>query len=198
MGLKPRSWYDEQSKQVREYLVAYQPPWPKMARWPSRFWWVCQSLNRKAPVLDLGCGPGLFATYLWHSGFHERYLGVDFAEHNIQRARQGNKGVGHQRAEFLAADLTGVIFEELIASFAVPPQITILETFEHLQKDVELLERLPSGTQVVLTVPTFDEPSHVWFFLEPHDVLKQYGHLFEDPTTRKIRRHWILLKGVRR
>lgn len=204
---KPASWYDEQAKASarREYLVAYNPPWPRLARWPGRFREVCKELDKGLPVLDIGCGPGIFAAYLWHSGFREAYCGVDFSPVVLKLARAGNDAVaesGHPDAKFFRYDVqkTSVwaIKVDVISVFSTPPQITILETLEHLENDLDVVESIPSGHKTVITVPRFDEPDHVRYFKRVEDVSDRYAHFFEDALVRVIRRNWILISGVKR
>jgi len=54
----------------------------------------------------------------------------------------------------------------------------LLEVLEHLIRDKEVLKKIPSGKQVVFSVPSFDDPSHVRMFTEKivrwryHDLIK--------------------------
>ena len=202
---KPASWYDEQSKRIaeRDYLFTYDPPWPKTARWPGRFREVCKELDMTEHVVDLGCGPGLFAAYLWHQGHRPLlggYVGVDFSKQVIAKARAGNsRGSGNPHTVFFVEDVTkgllGTLFQTVMPAGG---QVTILETLEHLEDDLSVVESIPEGSRTVITVPRFDEPDHVRFFDKPKEVVERYGQFFDGVKVRKIQRNWILLRGVRK
>ena len=40
----------------------------------------------------------------------------------------------------------------------------MLEVLEHLTRDIDVLQKIPSGKEVVFSVPSFDDPSHVRMF----------------------------------
>jgi 2-polyprenyl-3-methyl-5-hydroxy-6-metoxy-1,4-benzoquinol methylase len=52
-----------------------------------------------APVLDVGCGPGLLAHYLDACGIDVPYHGVDTDKRKITRAREAAEGLGQARFE---------------------------------------------------------------------------------------------------
>ena len=89
-------------------------------------------VDRSTPVLDIGCGPGLFVGYLRNAGF-TNVTGIDRSATEVARAaKAGIAGVMHaDAAEFLRDknDAYGVI--------------SVFNVFEHLMK-VEILALLRS------------------------------------------------------
>jgi SAM-dependent methyltransferase len=112
------------------------------ARWKR---WLPAS--RTAPVLDVGCGPGLFLAYLQQCGYTD-VTGIDWSASEVARAGEaGIRGVVQAEATgFLAGvkDRYGLI--------------ALLNVFEHLHKDevLTLLRQLhaalaPGGRVIAVT-----------------------------------------------
>jgi 2-polyprenyl-3-methyl-5-hydroxy-6-metoxy-1,4-benzoquinol methylase len=94
-------------------------------------------------ILDIGCGPGQFATLLYDKGFRH-YCGIDFSATAIQLARTRCPDF-----EFVCADLRDPgLLEGRMYDWAL-----VLETLEHVDDDLGLLSRLHPGCGVFLTVP---------------------------------------------
>jgi len=115
-----------------------------------------------ANVVELGCGSGRFAELLLGHVRLSSYLGLDFAPALIEEAME--------RAAaplFAVADLRTDPIP--LASVYVS-----LEVLEHLDDDLGLLQRLPSRSLVILSVPSFDSASHVRTFPEPGSARARY------------------------
>ena len=92
-------------------------------------------------VLDVCCGTGELGNYV------ESYSGIDFSAEAVRgqaRCRQGD------------------VFAEDLSGFDC---YAILEALEHVD-DLALLRRIPAGADLVLSVPSFPDPSHVRTFNE--------------------------------
>jgi len=111
-----------------------------------------QKLDPSTKILEVGCGVGQFANMLFDQGF-TNYTGFDFSEEAVKWAKQTNAPYADR---FFTADA----FEtELITKQY--DLVICFEVLEHLWKDLELLERIPSGTPLLLSLPNFDDPYHV-------------------------------------
>lgn len=117
-------------------------------------------------IVDLGCGPGLLAKLLFDSGRHA-YLGIDFSAVLLTRARQIVRN-----ANFILADLRSGSTHEIYRKFRV---FVLLEVLEHLTNDQTLLASIPSGSQVIFSVPNFDSKAHVRHFLSLDTVITRYN-----------------------
>jgi SAM-dependent methyltransferase len=112
------------------------------ARW--RRWLPAESAT---PILDVGCGPGLFVAYLRAQGYTD-VVGIDWSPGEVARAAE--------------AGIAGVQCAEALEFLRTRPGayglVTLLNVFEHLRKDevVPLLRALhgalrPGGRVLAVT-----------------------------------------------
>lgn len=123
-------------------------------------------LDRNTEIFEIACGVGQFANFLFDTGF-KNYKGFDFAAEGVKIAKESNPE--HQDKFFVAdAFETPEVAEkhDLVICF---------EMLEHINKDLELLSRIPSGTKLLLSVPNFDDPNHVRYFLSEQEVYDRYS-----------------------
>ena len=103
------------------------------ARW--RTWLPSE---RMTPILDVGCGAGLFVGYLQRAGF-SNVMGIDWSAGEVARASEA--GVG------------GVVHADAVSFLADRKEryglIALLNVFEHLRKD-EILALLPLLHQALM------------------------------------------------
>lgn len=66
-----------------------------------------QLQGQNAPILDLGCGAGIFAAYLRESGVRAPICGVDLSEKKVRLAEEF-VGVAYDGLSFRAADAGGI------------------------------------------------------------------------------------------
>jgi len=152
---------------LRQYHVYYTesryfPVWSKGAE-------IISSLNDPR-VLDIGCGPGQFAHLLFDKGITS-YKGIDHSSEAIELAQ---KNVPQWAENFTVAN----VFE----MDALPENsdiVTMFEVLEHLERDLDLLRLIPSGTQVLFSVPSYGSASHVRQFKRPQNVKKRYKSLVD-------------------
>ena len=55
--------------------------------------------------------------------------------------------------------------------------VICFEVLEHVQKDLALLQRIRPGTQMLLSVPNFDDPYHVRYFTSEEQDRERYGRV---------------------
>ena len=184
-------WYDrifEEEKEgwSKEYTnTSYYAMWSVMADRLQR-----QDVRN---VLDIGCGPGQFAALLRDKGI-QSYKGIDFSPKRIERAREVCP-----EFEFVAADA----FEVDLFDGQSYDAVVCGEFLEHVERDLEILERIPAGTRVLLTVPNFPHDEHVRHFEDTRQVSERYGghleHFDLDVFTGGRSTHrFFLMDGTRR
>ncbi len=121
-------------------------------------------------ILEIGCGAGQFANMLFDYGF-SNYTGFDYAAEGVALAKKNNPK--HADRFFVADAFQTELMEKeygLVISF---------EVLEHIQKDLELLNRIRPGTKMLLSVPNFSDPYHVRFFPSEKDVRERYGRVMK-------------------
>jgi 2-polyprenyl-3-methyl-5-hydroxy-6-metoxy-1,4-benzoquinol methylase len=134
-------------------------------------------------VLELGCGTGQFAKYLWDNGVRE-YMGVDFSEVAVELARKMSPQV------FSVGDLMTYSFPSEFNCFVM------MEVLEHIEKDLEIIEKIKQDANIIFSVPNFNDPAHVRFFSSKSEVEERYKRLVRIQEILKYR-NWYVVKGVR-
>jgi len=181
---QPAAWYDEAYRTSDGYSQSeHDAPWAPLWRAVSRM------IDHRDIVLDIGCGPGHLAQHL--AGQVLAYTGIDFSAVAIQQARARVPW-----ATWLCADVE-------TCAWPGATRYLFLEVLEHVERDVELLSRVPIGRRVIVSVPNFDADSHVRHFKSGVEVLERYGHLLEGARVSELkagmgRSAWFILEGTRR
>jgi SAM-dependent methyltransferase len=159
------SYYDAMYAVTAEYRKHYTA---------SRYyflWCVIVDRLKRAnvqSVLDVGCGPGQFASLLRDSGI-PKYCGLDLSKKAVRTARAICR-----QYEFVA---TSVFDTNLFEQFDYDAVIS-LEFLEHVNDDIAVLSRIRQGKLFYGTVPNFPEESHVRHFVDCGQVIGRYGSLF--------------------
>ena len=192
---KPGEYYDDGHWMGER---KYAPRWP--ANYATiRFAMQAQAillLEPKADVLDLGSGNGMFAAMLWHMGHRGRYVGADFSPGVTREAIEGNSDRGgHQQATFQLIDLDGASVTGLCANHGLDIAnlvVTSGECLEHMKNDRRLIATVPEGVPCVVSLPCFDDPSHIrwWPTVEQ---LEAYWKPFFEPESWRVK--WIEYKN---
>ncbi len=131
------------------------------------------------PILDLGCGVGFFAKYLNSVGYKD-YTGIDFSKQMIAHAKTLVPNYN-----FVCGDLR---HPDIYKLFKIHKIFTCLETLEHIIDDIPILKQIPSGSNIVGSVPSSDFASHVRFFKNENIVRNRYKNVieFKDLITIKL------------
>lgn len=122
-------------------------------------------LDRNISILEIGCGPGQFASMLYDNGFIN-YTGFDFSKDGIALAKKNNPKIADRF--YIDDAFTTVLLDkryDLVICF---------EVLEHIRNDMALLDRIVSGTRVLLSVPNFNDPNHVRYFESDDEVRSRY------------------------
>ncbi len=178
--------YDELYSGEGKGYTAYDRPY-----WDSHYYplyketleEVCR-LGAKQ-VLEVGCGSGSFAHLLLDRSKLD-YHGFDFSETAIRKAGQRTGKPQH--------------FSVAHAGDDQPMQrpydtIVCLEVLEHIESDLDVVRGWRPGCNVVCSVPNFDQPDHVRFFLHEDEVRDRYGSLIEFDRIERVGRALVLGRG---
>lgn len=167
---------------------------------------LTKHLEAKCKILDVGCGPGQFAKLCINAG--HPYEGVDFSKEAVKIAKKLNPTV-----TFHVVD---VVKNRSLIAKGDYDTITFMQFLEHIKEDLEVLESIPEGKNVVLSVPKFWSKGHVRVFNDLKAVYSRYRDLleitgFDDyrlgdawdrplPSKKSVRSPWVvyLVSGIRR
>ena len=187
----------EQSSDFYDYTYAGSKHWKKHYTQSHYYpiWTVIgDRVRRKRPkrVLDIGCGPGQVACMLRDIGVPE-YIGLDFSKARIARARDICP-----EYEFLTEN----VFESQIFEIDNYDLILATEFLEHIEHDINVLEKARKGTTVIGTVPNFPATGHVRHFKNTEEVLLRYRSILSELNVTPIfskakRKIYFVLQGTR-
>lgn len=80
----------------------------------------CEQLPTDASILDLGCGPGNFAKYLYQYNQSFRITGIDGSQEMIRLARFNVPNANFQVADCRDYPLSDIQYNAIICSFLLP------------------------------------------------------------------------------
>ena len=130
-------------------------------------------------ILEIGCGNGALAHYLFDSGLRD-YLGFDFSPVAVEQARS--------RTGRLDSFFVGNALDKKSYYANYPYNIAICtEVLEHIEADLRAISYWKSGSFCICSVPNFDSVSHVRFFQKETDIYKRYDHLIRIESIRRIK-----------
>ena len=185
---QPSHYYDKTFEDVQHWKKHYT----QSHYYP--LWTVIADRLRSARierVLDIGCGPGQVACLIRDLGL--TYTGIDFSEARIEYARKVCPEL-----EFICAD----VFENDVLEIRDYDCVVTMEFLEHVDKDLETIDRIRTSSLVLATVPNFASSGHVRYFKTMQEVDDRYRSHFAELDVVSIAANdrgktYFLLQGTR-
>lgn len=181
------SYYDAIYSKSKEY----EKPWYE-SRYLRVWQRMAQKFDKDRHILDLGCGVGQAAQMLLQEGF-KRYRGVDFSLEAILKARSKTIEPSYM---FICEDLFAYVAGYDTDFYGIS-QVFISETLEHISDDTGLLRLLAQkfpASRIAISVPTFDDTSHVRVFKSVTEAKDRYKPFIDIDDSSQIG-PWIILQG---
>jgi len=160
-------WYDDIYQNEKSYHVNYKDS-PYYLIWKEISDRI--SNNNIVKVLDIGCGPGQFAALLLDNGV-TNYTGLDFSSTAIDIAK-----INCKDGNFIIGDAKKSDVYETVQYEA----IVCTEVLEHIDDDLAVIARFPTGIHCFCTVPNFSCNGHVRFFNNENEVRDRYNKYFSS------------------
>lgn len=158
---KDSLFYDALYAKSEEYQGSY-----RNCRYQGLWLRIMALLDPAKSIVDIGCGTGQFARLLYDNGF-KSYTGLDFSEFAIKCALDRKTGFDFVNVD---ANSSGIdMYLQRVDSI-----YTFIETLEHIDNDIALLNKIPVGAMVIGSVPTYDAESHVRKFDNISSVAYRY------------------------
>jgi SAM-dependent methyltransferase len=182
-------FYNDAYENEQEYRKPYRT---------SRYyfvWTVIADRLRRAHsrgVLEIGCGSGQLAQ-LMRDQKVPNYLGFDFSSAAIALASANSEQT------FVVADAKTT---DLFTTHEYDT-VVCTEVLEHVDFDLDILDRIPAGTRCICSVPSFPYISHVRHFETAEAVTERYESMFDGfdvlelpmPVEESLR--YYLFEGIR-
>lgn len=154
---RPASWHDRQIRTTKRH----KKNWDELPC-ADLIEEVARLVPADARVVDVGCGCGHMAAILKERGVTTDYLGFDFASVAIDAAQKRAPW-----AWFVNIDVRKVTFPRADIFLFV-------DVLDNIWDDVEVVNSVPNGSQIVITVPTTDAPARVAHFPSLDDATRRY------------------------
>lgn len=141
------------------------------------------ALRDSPRVLEVGCGSGSMAQYLFDTRTTSAYTGFDFSSVAVEKARQ-RTGRGDC---FFVGDAT------LAATYASLNYDTVIctEVLEHIEDDLAAVAHWKAGSYCICSVPNYDADTHVRHFRSEQDVADRYGSLIQIDRVARRRKPFL-------
>ena len=151
----------------------------------SRYIWlykrILNKLTKHDNVLEMGCGTGHFAELMLNEGYNYT-LGFDFSEVGI--------GMCRKRCPY-GNFLVDSVYEFPFDAFEYDTVVS-LEVMEHIEKDIEVLQKIPMGKRILFSVPGYDDQAHVRFFANAEEIEERFSKIFTEFRVETIGKVYII------
>ncbi|WP_375579617.1 class I SAM-dependent methyltransferase [Marivirga tractuosa] len=182
MGVeKSETFYDQKFGSELDYQNHYKNSW-YYVHWTQ----IIKYLKKfdKPKILEVGCGTGQLAEYLSDEGY-KYYCGFDFSAKAIEIAKN------RINLDFFVGNALDKKSFEKDYNF-----IICTEVLEHIKDDYKVLNNIEVGSNIIFSVPNFDEESHVRWFLSERQIKRRYFRHIEIKDITRIGNIYIVL-GIR-
>ena len=166
MGREQDSAYYDNNLQIVSTPLE-QSPWLPLYKAAEE---MIRPFGNEARIADLGCGTGRFARHIANLGYRD-YIGIDFSEARVKLAQKYVP-----EFTFISGDLTKRETWQMLGQAGI---FVALEFLEHIDKDLEILGNIPTGSFILFSVPNYDSAGHVRYFGSMAEVKARFASVVE-------------------
>jgi 2-polyprenyl-3-methyl-5-hydroxy-6-metoxy-1,4-benzoquinol methylase len=134
--------------------------------WVNLYNKIIEQIPLNSAVADLGCGPGLFAEFVYEAGYRN-YLGLDFSEKCIEAAKQ--------RVPNFTFEVRNLYDPQNIQKYLNYEVFVFVEVLEHIENDLSIINLIPKKKKIIFSVPNRDDAAHVRFFKNAEEVRQRFS-----------------------
>ncbi len=145
--------------------------------------------NRGAKLLEVGCGTGTFAHYLFDSFRSIPYVGFDFSPVAVEKAKQRT---GRQDCFFVGDATSRETYRNRDYN-----TIVCTEVLEHLENDLGVVQSWAGGSECICSVPNYDADTHVRHFKNEAEVRERYSPLIDIRAVQRLNKPFLNELGLR-
>lgn len=178
---KDKEYYDSIYSLSEKYKCNYKES-PYLELWKECLYHIPLLRN----ILEVGCGTGQFYDMLTKEHRINDYIGFDFSKVAISMHTSPNAYVGDARngSNYPSDDK----YDFIICK----------EVLEHLADDVAVIRKWKKGTEVLITVPCFDDPSHVRWFENEEKIRERFETVYYCLKIDEVIpfQRWFIIKAV--
>ena len=139
-------------------------------------------------ILEIACGTGQLALLLHDKGL-PNYRGFDFNREAVKSAKEKHRELICPEFDFVVADA----FKTDLFHSHNYDAVLCTEFLEHVEGDLEVIEKIRSGTHFYGTVPNYPAPAHVRVFNNTNEVAERYAKYF---NSFRVDAHLCNLRGM--
>lgn len=159
--------------EAKDYDELFQKQLDNDAKQRLKNQWNRSDLYKKASnflsnnsVIELGCGDGFLTNFIGK----KKYIGIDFCKVLIKNAKKL-----YPDKTFIVGDLRNKKIHDM---FDLKNSYVCLEVLEHINNDLEVIEKIPKGCEFIFSVPSADNNYHVRYFKSFDEIKNRYkNHL---------------------
>lgn len=200
---QPSGYYDK----IYASSPEYSKPWQE-SRYLRVWERMVQRFDRELAIHDLGCGVGQCAHFIKDQGF-KSYYGVDFSVTAIEKTHESSLNSFLYKSgkacrwengfHFRCNDILTYLgkYDPDIHGPSYQNQFLLSEVLEHIENDEAILSVLSekfAKSRISLSVPSFDDPSHVRHFKSAVSVRERYSPFIQIDDLSQIG-PWIIVQG---
>lgn len=129
-------------------------------------------------IIDIGCGPGIFAQYLNNSGYTGNYVGYDFSQKAIKIAKDRNLP---EEFRFECNEITPDSIRDITkGDHRKNTVVTAISLLQHLEDDKTILNAINTKLHIIATIIRNIGVSHVRYFQTEDEAKGYYGDFFNS------------------